>query len=67
MVGGSTPSRIASRHTSDSRAPAPPSRCPVIDFVDEIGIRAAWSPKTSLIAAVSVESLAGVDVPWALM
>ena len=49
-------------------APAPPSRWPVIDFVDEIGTRrASTSPNTSLMAAVSVASLAGVEVPWALM
>ena len=33
IVGGTTPSRIASVAITASRPPAAPSRCPVIDFV----------------------------------
>ena len=48
--------------------PAPDTRCPVIDFVEEIGIaRARSSPRASLMAAVSVRSFRGVLVPCALM
>ena len=50
-----------------SRPPAPPSRCPVIDLVDEIASLRACSPKQRLIASVSSLSLYGVEVPWALM
>ncbi len=67
MVGGSTWSRSAMMQATASTAPAPPNVCPVIDFVDEIGVEAAASPMAILIAAVSVASLASVDVPWALM
>ena len=47
--------------------PAAPSRWPVIDLVALIGIFLAYSPKTVLMAIVSVRSLSGVEVPWALM
>ena len=38
-----------------------------MDFVDEIDTSCALSPNTRLIAFVSVPSLAGVEVPCALM
>ena len=50
-----------------STAPAAPSMCPVIDLVDDTGVRAACaSPSTRLITRVSAESPSGVEVPWAL-
>ena len=49
-----------------STPPAAPSRWPVIDFVELTASRRAWSPKTVLMARVSVVSLSSVDVPWAL-
>ena len=49
-----------------ARRRAAPSRCPVIDLVDEIANRCACSPKQVLMASVSVGSLTGVDVTWAL-
>ena len=48
-----------------STAPAAPNRCPVIDLVEEMANFLAWSPKTILIALVSVLSFNGVDVPCA--
>ena len=50
-----------------SSAPAAPSRCPVIDFVEDTMSVCACSPKTRLMAAVSSRSFGCVDVPWALM
>ena len=38
-----------------------------MDFVDETASFFAWSPKTLLIAVVSILSPWGVDVPCALM
>jgi len=43
-------------------ATAAPRRWPVIDLVELTGTRAAWSPKTALIATVSTRSPAGVEV-----
>ena len=48
-------------------APAAPSRCPVIDLVEETASLCACSPNTRLIARVSNLSLYCVEVPWALM
>jgi hypothetical protein len=53
--------------TTSSTAEDAPSRCPIIDLVEEIARRLAWSPKTRLMARVSMASLYGVEVPWALM
>jgi len=50
-----------------STAPAAPSRWPIADFVEEIGIVFACSPRAVFSAAVSARSLIGVEVPWALM
>ena len=47
--------------------PAAPSRCPVMDLVEETASLRAWSPNTALMAFVSLASLNGVEVPWALM
>jgi hypothetical protein len=41
--------------------------CPVIDLVEPTMISYARSPSAVRIAAVSFMSLAGVEVPWALM
>ena len=38
----------------------------VMDFVEETFSFAACSPKTALMALVSMGSLIGVEVPWAL-
>jgi hypothetical protein len=40
--------------------------CPVADLVELTFSERAASPKTALIARVSLRSLAGVEVPWAL-
>ena len=65
IVGGTTWSRIASSDAISSTAPAAPSMCPVIDFVEETLIFPAASPNTLAMAVASFESLSGVDVPWA--
>ena len=67
MVGGSTPSHTASTVATPSTAPAAPTRCPVIDLVDETATRSAWSPRAARMALVSDGSPTGVEVPWALM
>ena len=46
---------------------AGPRQCPIDDLIEVTGILAARSPKTCLTALVSMGSLAGVAVPWALM
>src|SRR2546425_8588186 len=50
-----------------STPPAAPSMCAVIDLVELTGTFLASPPKTRLMAIVSVRSLYGVLVPWALM
>src|SRR5688572_5696069 len=67
MVGGRTPSRMAMITKAASTAPEAPSRWPVMDLVDEMGISYACSPNTVLIAAVSLLSFNGVEVPCALI
>ena len=47
-----------------SIAPAAPSECPIIDFVELTGTARL---KSCVIATPSVESLKSVAVPWALM
>ena len=66
IVGGITPSRIASAHTANSSAPAAPSRCPVIDLVEPNTSFLACGPNTAFTAAVSAASPYGVEVPCAL-
>ena len=51
----------------NSTAPAAPSMWPVADLVELTLSAFAASPNTALIALVSLRSLAGVDVPCALM
>ena len=36
-----------------------------MDLVELTASRSAWSPNTSRIAAVSIRSFSGVEVPWA--
>ena len=67
IVGGSTPSRIASTEMIVSTPPAPPMRWPVIDLVDEIATVVAALLNVCLMARVSILSLSSVEVPWALM
>ncbi|MBS1115779.1 MAG: hypothetical protein H6Q87_163 [candidate division NC10 bacterium] len=49
-----------------STAPAPPSRCPIMDLVELTGISRALGPSAASSEAVSDASLNGVPVPWAL-
>src|SRR5699024_11948715 len=63
MVGGMTPARIDRAQTIAARAPAAPMRCPVIDFGADTARSSAAAPNAVRIAAVSVLSLAFVDVP----
>ena len=68
MVGGTIPSRIASTVATASTAAAAPIMWPVIDFVELTDtLRENSGPMTSLMTRVSVLSLSGVEVPWALM
>src|SRR5260221_13655083 len=66
-VGGATWSRNASTVNTASMPPAAPSKCPVIDLVDDTASLAAWSPKQRLTATHSAMSPTGVEVPCALM
>src|ERR1700686_775918 len=66
MVGGATPSRIASTEKIASTTPAAPSRCPVMDLVELTARRLACSPKARFIATVSALSPSGVEVACAL-
>ena len=49
-VGGAIRSRSARIVATASTAPAAPSRCPIADFSEEIGILYAWSPSAILSA-----------------
>src|SRR5690606_12459895 len=66
-VGGAQEWWIDSTEATASRAPAAPSACPCMDFVDEIISFSACDPKTERTAAVSAQSLAAVPVPCALI
>ena len=66
MVGGATCSRRARIAATDSSAPAPPSRWPVIDFVDDTTAPADASPSAAAMACASTMSPAGVEVACAL-
>src|SRR2546426_6506279 len=63
MVGGMTPVWTTRAQTPASKAPAAPSRWPVIDLVDPKTSFRARSPNTAFTAAVSAASPCGVDVP----
>ena len=66
MVGGATLSRSASMAATDSMAPAPPSRCPVIDLVDVTITPSMAVPSALASACASTASPSGVDVACAL-
>ena len=67
MVGGATRSRSAMIAATVSTAPAPPSRCPVIDLVADTTTRDASDPSAVSIARASSGSPPGVEVACALM
>ena len=50
-------------HATASNAPLAPRACPTIDFVELILSLVLFSPNNDAIAADSVLSLKGVDVP----
>ena len=64
-VGGATRSRRARMAATDSTAPAPPSRCPVIDLVADTTTPSAAGPSAATIAWPSTTSPAGVEVACA--
>ena len=64
--GGMIPFCRATTLIAASKAAPAPSMCPVMDLVELMGTRCAWSPNTALRAMVSNLSFIGVDVPWAL-
>src|SRR6266699_1513084 len=67
MVGGMIPVWTTRAQTPASKAPAAPSKWPVIDLVEPKMSFLARSPNTAFTAAVSAASPCGVEVPWALM
>jgi hypothetical protein len=54
IVGGTTPSRIATMTAINSSEPLAPSAWPCIDFVEEIDRRLGSSPNTVLMTLISV-------------
>ena len=64
MVGGTMPSRMASRQKIASTEPAAPSRWPMDDLVEDMAVFAAASPSRRSTAASSMPS-AMVEVPCA--
>src|SRR3954468_10542103 len=67
QVGGSQPSLNAMMHTIASAAPAAPSKCPMLAFVELTSTSAACPFAQALIAAASALSFKGVPVPWAFI
>src|SRR5690606_23672594 len=65
IVGGAIWSRMASTQKAASMAPAAPSRCPVIDLVEDMEAALAPSPRNRSTAPSSMPS-AMVEVPCAL-
>jgi hypothetical protein len=65
MVGGTTPSRMASTQKIASTAPAAPSRWPTADLVDDMVSLDAELPTRRSTAFSSISSPRGVEVPWA--
>ena len=65
VVGGTIRSRSARTDARVSRAPAPPSRWPVIDLVEVTTQPSTASPRPWRIELASVTSPCGVEVPWA--
>ena len=66
-IGGNHCPRSAITHIAASTAPAAPSKCPMLAFVELTGIPGAASPAQALIAAASAPSFNGVPVPCALI
>jgi len=66
VLGGISLAASVCTVATDSTAPAAPSRWPIADLVEEIGMRAAYSPSAAFRATVSARSLSWVEVPWAL-
>src|SRR5690606_31290037 len=66
IVGGALRSCRASTVKIDSRAPAPPSRWPVMDFVAESATPSAASPSVARTERASTRSPTTVDVACAL-
>ena len=67
IVGGTMRCCSASTVATDSRAPAAPSRCPVIDLVEVTTTPSTASPSACRMAPASATSPCGVEVAWALM
>jgi len=65
MVGAIVPVAIAFTAAKAPRAPAAPSRWPVIDLMALTWRRSLTAPKTAAIAAPSSPSPPGVEVAWA--
>jgi hypothetical protein len=65
IVGGTTPSRIASTEMISSTAADAPIMWPSIDFDELTGTRRAPSPKMRFRIRVSTTSFFGVLVPCA--
>ena len=63
-VGGKIPCLIARIEKIASIAPAAPSRCPVADFVEDIGVFVS-SPSYLFTDLTSISSPSGVEVPCA--
>src|SRR6202158_5015228 len=61
------PVRSTCAHMIASKVPAAASVWPRAPLIELTGMRAAASPKTLVIAAISIASLYTVPVPWALM
>src|SRR3546814_1843654 len=66
-VGGTIWSRRLRMQKIDSTAPAPPSRWPMADLVDDIDTLAIAEPNSRRTAPSSSSSPSGVEVPCALI
>ena len=64
-AAGAVWSRMARAQNAASTAPAAPSRCPIMDLVEDRDTFFAWSPSTRSMALSSIQS-AIVEVPWVL-
>ncbi len=65
-VGGMTPSRRAMAVAISSSAPPAVMQWPIMDLVEDTGMRSSAGPNTWRSAATSVLSFSRVPVPWAL-
>jgi hypothetical protein len=62
---GISPLAIASAQATTSTAPAAAIRCPIVLLVELTPTRATSSPNTTCVAALSLLSFIGVEVPCA--